>query len=154
MKARIFICMVLCLAFIATSACGENEKKKGKRQPRSKEKAELNMVEATGTISKMEKKSKKEGKTACVYTLEDTDGNKIKLPAPKADTGICLDDYLGMPVKVTGQGSESMKGDKKSVKIRKVTAVEKIGGGAEAGAVEEEMPDANTEDVGGEDAEW
>jgi hypothetical protein len=121
---------------IAQDAAKEGKKAEG-------EKVKVPEVEITlnGTIIK-EEKTGEGGKVSVNYVLTTVDGTRVKLPTPKAQKAkegaapaapaINLDDYLNAPVKIVGLGSETVKGEKKQIKISKLSSVEKSGATPEA----------------------
>ncbi len=80
--------------------------------------AGLKEITLTGTITKRLP-------CACVhvttYFLTGADGTAIKLPAARGNLN--LDAFVGAPVTLTGMGGEQVSHGKKTVFLRKVTAV-------------------------------
>ena len=108
---------------------------KANAEAEKKAKAALKELTIEGRITKTEKKNKK-GKTRTSYVLTDAEGKKINLPTPKAPKkkkkdaepapAINLDDYVDVDVKVVGKGTETEKKDKKIIKLKEITSIEKI----------------------------
>lgn len=128
------VAMILALLVVADLSYAASKKK------------ELKDITLTGTITKVEKKIKE--KTSVTYVLTDKDGNKVNLPKPKAkgeEKAINLDDYVDAKVKLVGKGTETVRREKKTIRLSSIVSIEKV--------VEKdvEMP---AEDVGEEDLDW
>ena len=135
-KFMMVLMAVACFGFIVASAQAQEDGGKHKKaKNNNKPKPTLSELTVQGVITKAEVKGKSD-QMMVKYTLTDADGNKIVLPNAKAQkagkkkkaeagTPINLEEYLDMPVKVTGQGTEMSRNDKKIVKFRKITSIEK-----------------------------
>jgi len=80
----------------------------------------------TGKITQEEKKTPDGARTYTVYVLTTTDGKTVRLPPPKADSTIKLEDYLNVDVKVTARGHEATGSGKTVARVAEIVNIEKV----------------------------
>lgn len=113
------------------------EKKVGEAKPKAEApKVEMKEMTVEGMLSKVEGKDK-EGKPTTSLKMVTDDGTAVALPRMKAGDAAApnLENYAGSRVKIVGMGTEREAKGKKSILLKSIKTIEKVGAPAAAPSV-------------------
>jgi hypothetical protein len=113
------------------------EKKAGEAKVKADApKVEMKEMTVEGMLSKVEGKDK-EGKPTTTLKMVTDDGTAVALPRMKAGdaAAVNLENHAGSRVKIIGMGTEREAKGKKSILLKSIKTIEKVGAPAAAPAV-------------------